>query len=193
MTKKNGLRTVVGLALFALVAAPAFASDFYAGGSLGQASTDVPSTSGSGISVDDSATGFKVFGGYNVIQYFAVEASYVDGASVSMNDTSSSTTASFDTSGFAFRAMGVLPVKEKFTLFADFGMYMWDTDATVSDGSFSASGSVADGTDPVYGIGMGWQVMPKGNLRVELERYQTSVEDVDMDVDMFSVGFAYKF
>jgi OOP family OmpA-OmpF porin len=193
----NGIKTfrvVVGLALMSLVAAPAFAGDFYAGGSLGQASTDVPDMGGvPGVSVDDSATGYKVFGGYNVIQYFAVEAAYVDGASMSMtmNDPTPLTT-SFETSGFAFRAVGVLPVKEKFSLFADFGMYMWDGDATVSDGSFSASGST-DGTDPVYGLGMGWQVMPKGNLRVELERYQTDAEGVDMDVDMLSVGFAYKF
>ena len=54
------------------------------------------------------------------------------------------------------------------------------------------SGST-DGTDPVYGLGMGWQVLPKGNLRVELERYQTDAEGVDMDTDMLSVGFAYKF
>jgi OOP family OmpA-OmpF porin len=191
MTKGSAVRTVVGLAVLSLAMAPAFAGEFYVGGSLGQTSADVPDVSGvPGVSVDDSATGYKVFGGYNMARYFALEGAYVDGASVEMN--MDPFTTSFETSGFAFRAMGVLPVREKFSLFADYGMYMWDGDATVSDGTETASGST-DGTDPMYGLGFGWQVMPKGNLRVELERYTTSADDVDMDVDMYSVGFAYKF
>jgi len=191
MTKGIGVRAVVGLALLSLAAMPALAGEFYVGGALGQTSTDVPDMSGvSGVSVDDSSTGYKVFGGYNVARFFAVEAAYVDGASVSVDMTDPTPfSASFETSGFAFRAMGVLPIREKFSLFADYGMYMWDGDVSVSG---VGSGST-DGTDPVYGVGFGWNVMPQGNLRVEMERYNTSDNDVDMDVDMYSVGFAYKF
>ena len=192
MTKGKGILTVVALALLSLAVTPVLAGEFYVGGSLGQASMDVPDTGGSGLNVDDSATGYKVFGGYNVAKYFSVEGAYVDGASVSMEDTTTPMTMSFETSGFAFRAMGVLPVREKFHVFADLGMYLWDGDATVNDGTTSASGST-DGTDPVYGIGMGWQVLPKGNLRAEYERYTASAEGTDIDTDMFSVGFAYIF
>jgi len=189
MTKK-ALWTVVGLALLSLAVTPVFAGEFYVGGALGQASTDVPEASGSGVTVDDSATGYKVFGGYNVAKYFSVEGSYVDGASVNID--AAPYTSSIETSGFAFRAMGVLPLRERLSLFADLGMYMWNGDATISDGNSTASGS-EDGTDPVYGIGMGWQVIPKGNVRVEIERYEASVEGTSMDTDMISVGFAYKF
>lgn len=191
---KKGLFAVAALALLALAVTPALAGEFYVGGALGQASTDTGVNSSPEVTVDDSSTGYKVFGGYNVMKYFSVEGAYVDGASVTMNvnDPSTPFSTSLETSGFAFRAMGVLPLREKLHLFADLGMYMWDGDATVSDGSFSASGST-DGTDPVYGIGLGWQVIPKGNLRVEIERYDTSVEGTSMDTDMISVGFAYNF
>lgn len=192
MTKAKGIFTVVGLALL-LAVTPALAGEFYVGGALGQASTDTGVNETPGVTVDDSSTGYKVFGGYNVMKYFSVEGAYVDGASVTMNASDPTPfSTSLETSGFAFRAMGVLPLREKLNLFADLGMYMWNGDATVSDGNFSASGST-DGTDPVYGIGMGWQVIPKGNLRVEIERYDTSVEGQSMDTDMISVGFAYKF
>lgn len=184
---------LVALAILSLAVTPVLAGEFYVGGALGQASTDVPEASGTGIDIDDSATGYKLFGGYNVAKYFAVEGAYVDGASVKMDMAGSEPfSSSFETSGFAFRAMGVWPVHEKVSLFADYGMYMWDGDATVSDGTFSASGST-DGTDPVYGIGLGWQAMPKGNVRVEIERYEASAEGVDLDTDMISVGFAYRF
>ena len=190
MTKAKGICTVVGLALL-LAVTPALAGEFYVGGALGQASTDVPGANQDpSVTVDDSSTGYKVFGGYNVVKYFSVEGAYVDGASVSMN--AAPYTSSMETSGFAFRAMGVLPLREKLHLFADLGMYMWNGDATVSDGSFSSSGST-DGTDPVYGVGLGWQVIPKGNLRVEFERYESSSEAGDLDTDMISVGFAYNF
>ncbi|HEX5041918.1 MAG TPA: outer membrane beta-barrel protein [Candidatus Polarisedimenticolaceae bacterium] len=192
MTNGKKLLAVVGLAVLSLAVTPVLAGEFYVGGALGQASTDVPgATSGSGLTVDDSSTGYKVFGGYDVAKYFAVEGAYVDGGSVKMND-SSSFSSSIETSGFAFRAMGVLPLREKLHLFADLGMYKWNADATVSDGFTTASGS-DDGTDPVYGIGMGWQVMPKGHLRVEIERYDVSAEGADLNTDMISVGFAYNF
>jgi len=191
MNKGKGLLAVVGLALLSLAVTPVLAGEFYVGGALGQASTDVPEANNSpGVTVDDSSTGYKVFGGYNVVKYFSVEGAYVDGASVSMN--AAPMTSSMETSGFAFRAMGVLPLREKLSLFADLGMYMWNGDATVSDGNSTASGST-DGTDPVFGVGMGWQVMPQGNVRVEIERYEASVEGVDMNTDLISVGFAYKF
>ena len=188
---RKGLWSVIALALLSLAVTPVLAGEFFVGGALGQASTDVPgATSGSGVTVDDSSTGYKVFGGYNVARYFSVEGAYVDGASVKMDAAPYS--ASLETSGFAFRAMGVLPLREKLSLFADLGMYMWDGDATINDGFSTASGST-DGTDPVYGIGMGWQAMKNGKVRVEIERYTTSSEGVDMDTDMISVGFAYNF
>jgi hypothetical protein len=33
----------------------------------------------------------------------------------------------------------------------------------------------------------------QGNVRVEIERYEASVEGVDMNTDLISVGFAYRF
>src|SRR6187402_2578567 len=83
------------LSLIAVTAAcPAtFAEDFdsgwYLGGNIGQAKSDIDSSRIAGnvldnsfnvqsISEDDSDTGFKVFGGYQVSKHFAIEGGYFD-------------------------------------------------------------------------------------------------------------------
>jgi len=180
-------------ALLLMTASAVNATGFYVGGSLGQTNSDASSLgvdSSSGVSVDESDTGFKVFGGYNFMKFFQVEAAYVDvsgpGAEMTVPEPVSMST---EANGFAVQAMGVLPLGLKFQLFADYGFFMWDGEARVSSaslGSFSASN---DGTDPKFGVGFGWNVIPKGQVRVEAERYALE----DLDLDMYSAGFAYRF
>ena len=186
--RKACLTSAAAIAVLLLVAAPAAnATGFYVGGSLGQTSSDTGSFDTAGMSVDDTDTGYKVFGGYNFMKFFSVEGGYVD---VSGPSASTSTESmSIDSNGFAVEAMGVMPIGLKFELFANYGFFLWDAEATVNSqtlGSFSASD---DGTDPKYGLGFAWNLIPKGQIRVELERYEVDV----MDMDMYSAGFAYRF
>jgi OOP family OmpA-OmpF porin len=191
MSKSSVLAVAIGLLLIAAPAANA--KGFYVGGSLGQTSADLGVTDSiaPNISVDDSDTGFKVFGGYNVAKYFAVEAAWVDVASFSLESTDpilpASITGSAD--GFAVEAMGILPLGKSFELFAEYGMYLWDGTTDISMDGQSLPSASTDGTDPTFGVGFSWQPMAKGQLRFEAERY--AIES--MDVDMYSVGFAYRF
>ena len=185
---------VVAIGILLLIAAPAAnAKGFYVGGSLGQTSADVgiSDSASSMISVDDSDTGFKVFGGYNVVKYFSVEASWVDVAQFSVDSTDPMLPASVsgEANGFAIEAMGILPLGASFQLFAEYGMYMWDGTTNMSFDGEQLPSMSDDGTDPTYGLGFAWQAFTKGQLRFEAERY--TIEE--MDVDMFSVGFAYRF
>jgi len=194
--RKMWIAATLAIAVVVLGAAPAaHARGFYVGGSLGQTSADMGfGSSTPGISVDDSDTGFKLLGGYNIVKYFAVEGSWVDVAGISMEASDpllGTMSASAEADGFAFEAVGILPIGKRFQLFADYGMYMWDGTTTVSASdplipSFSASD---DGSDPTYGLGFGWSVIERGTLRFEAERYEIET----MDVDMYSVGFTYSF
>jgi OOP family OmpA-OmpF porin len=185
------------VAALLLMAASVANAGFYVGGSLGQTSSDSGSLSeisGPGVSVDDSDTGFKVFGGYNVMKYFSVEAAYVDVTGPGFEMTGSEpVTMTTSADGFAVEAVGVMPVGAKMQFFAELGFFLWDGSAEISSPSFSASGDSGDGTDPTYGVGFGWNVIPKGQIRVEAERYAIGLADQDMDLDMYSAGFAYRF
>jgi OmpA-OmpF porin, OOP family len=75
MNKRMALN---GLALLGLLASTTVHAEtqrgFYVGAGIGQASIE---RDDSDFDADD--TGFKVFGGYNFNQYFALEATYLDG------------------------------------------------------------------------------------------------------------------
>ena len=193
---RQGFFKIATVAALLLMAASVANAGFYVGGSLGQTSSDSASlseVSGPGVSVDDSDTGFKVFGGYNVMKYFSVEAAYVDVTGPGVEVTGSEpVTMTSSADGFAVEAVGVMPVSQKMQLFAELGFFLWDGTAEVSSPSFSASGS-DDGTDPTYGVGFGWNVIPKGQVRIEAERYSIGMGGEDMDLDMYSAGFAYRF
>jgi len=175
----------------ALLATPAaLAGNFYVGGAIGQTSTDINGVNVSGVNVDDSDTGYKLFGGYSFFRNFAVEAGYVDVGQASIETTvpiQSSSSAEAD--GFALEAVGVLPLGERFELFAKYGWYMWDATVSASIQGLGTVSASDDGTDPTYGIGFGWNVTERGRLQLELERYEIDT----MDVDTYLVGYAFSF
>jgi OOP family OmpA-OmpF porin len=188
--RKISFTAVVALALLVIGAPAANAGGWYVGGSVGQTSADLGGSvnPGPGISVDDSDTGFKVLGGFNIMKFLAVEAAFVDVGQVSVDGTvqgiGSSVTAEAD--GFAVEALGIFPFANKFEVFAKAGLYLWDGDVAISGvGSFGD-----DGTDPTFGLGFGWNAFNRGQVRVEAERYTL---DFVGDVDMYSVGFNYRF
>jgi OOP family OmpA-OmpF porin len=180
----------------ALVATPAvLANGFYVGGAFGQTSADIDGASmqgfGSSVDVDDTDTGYKLFGGYNFMKHFSVEAGYVDVGESSIDATAGTLTSSMtaEADGFSASAVGILPIGERFNVFAKYGFYQWDAEVTASMtglGSFSASD---DGTDPTYGLGFGWNVSERSNLRFEADRYELDT----LDVDTYTVGYAFSF
>ena len=148
---------------------------FYLGLGAGDAAVDA-----SEGDFDESATAYKVFGGYNIgfipLVDFAVEASYVDFGSPSADNVNVDTTGinAFGLAGLSFGPFGV---------FAKAGMIDWDVD--VNAGSESGSNS---GTDPAYGLGAR---LAFGSFAV---RAEYEVYDFDVaDVEMISVSGVYTF
>lgn len=168
------------------LAAPAGAQStgFYAGGSVGRSTVDLcDDLNGLGLTgCDDSDTGFKLFGGYEINRNFAVELGFVDLGEISA--TGPGGTATAETDGFQVAAVGMLPINPQFGIFGKLGAYMWDLSASGPGGSLSD-----DGTDIMFGAGVSWRFMPQLSLRGEWERFDIGGDDVDL----LSVGLQFAF
>jgi OOP family OmpA-OmpF porin len=185
MSLTNLKRCIAGVLALALCNfASLVSAEGYIGGSAGITSVDVcDDLSGLGVtSCDDEDTGFKIFGGYKFNPNFAVEGLWADLGEVSATGPGGS--ASMEVDGFGAAAVGVIPLNEKFSIFGKVGAFMWD-----ASGGGGAAGSDDDGTDIMFGAGVGWNFTPKFGLRAEWERF-----DIDGDdVDFLSVGLQFNF
>src|SRR5262245_33441100 len=140
--------------------------------------------------VDGSDTGVKIFGGYQFNKNFGVEISYVDlgKASYSGNFFGTPVTGgSFETTGFNFSAVGIIPLNQSFELFGKIGVFAWEAKARDTTGGvpFSAKD---DGGDISFGIGATFNFTKNLSMRAEWERF----EAVD-SIDFLSLGVVFKF
>jgi OOP family OmpA-OmpF porin len=170
-------------ALLCIASLPAAAQGYF-GISTGSTAADFCSQfAGIGLtSCDDKDTGFKFFGGARVNPNLALELGWVDLGEVTA--TGPGGTARIAVDGLQFSVLGIAPVNERFHLFGKFGLYLWDA-------SVAAPGLALteDGTDIVFGFGLGWSMTDHVQLRAEWEKF-----DVDgVDIDMLSVGLQYNF
>jgi outer membrane immunogenic protein len=130
---------------------------------------------------DESDTGYKVFGGYNIgfipLVDFAVEASYVHFGNQSAGVESAEVTGlnAFGLAGLSFGPFGI---------FAKAGLIDWAVDT--NDGTYTNSES---GTDPAFGVGARL-AFGSFSVRAEYELYDL---DSDVEVDMVSVSGVYTF
>ena len=151
----------------------------YVGASLGQSDA----TSG-GASGDE--TSWKILGGYEFMKHLGVEGSYRNLGS--LNETFLTTTIEVDVSSLDVFGVGILPIGEKFDLFAKAGFAFIDVEATISDpqllGSISASTSE---TELAYGAGLNFKV-GKAAIRAEFETF-----NADSSFDMISAGGVFRF
>lgn len=203
-------KQLLPLALFTALgvgAAQAQDTGFYVGGSLGR--SDFQDFNGRDIdrgmaslgltsqtSTDDTDTGWKLFVGYQIMPYFAVEGAYTDFGDATARSFISAPPAvapltvhtNVEATAWTLSALGMLPLGNNFTPFVRLGVNMWDTDVSSSAGAFVASGS-SDGTDWVYGIGAMYRFTPNLSARAEWERYDFDRDDVDL----LSAGISWHF
>lgn len=176
------MKTIAALALAVVGLSPlAAAADgpWYAGAGAGQSEFDIGG-------FDDTATSWKIFGGYQFHDSFAVEIGYLDTGEAEESFAGETLTISAD--GATASLVGVLPIGEQFSLHARLGMFFWDVEAELDDGvtAFTASDS---GEDLYYGVGAGMKLGENAGLRLEYE-----IADVeDADVSMISLSVLFRF
>ncbi len=205
------------LLLFSTISLTTFAGEqgFYIGGSLGYTDSDLLSDSEEdaidrgiaewgavGVTAtyddDENDLGFKFFAGYNINEYFGVEAAYVNlgdvtaDASLSYLAETLTVDVEAEADGFSFAGVARYPIYDRTEVFAKVGLFVWeaDADASATFGGVTASESYEDdGTDIMFGFGASYAMTTNISVRGEWERYALD----DYDVDLFSVGVQYYF
>ena len=206
--------TVAFAALTACVGSTALAQDtlgWYGGANIGRTGVtidDARITSGlaaagfttNSISDRDRNTGFKVFGGYQINQNFAVEGGYFDLGKFgyTANTTPAGTlSGNMRVTGLNLDLVGSLPLFERFAAFGRVGVNY----ARTRD-NFSSTGAVgvidanpsANGTNYKLGLGLQYALSDAWSVRGELERYRVKDGVGNRGhIDMASVGLVYRF
>jgi hypothetical protein len=149
----------------------------YLGASLGQANIELDRNT-TGLDLDGDDTGFKLIAGIRPLDWFGIEASYVNFGEVKQGPLS---VEGDGITGFGVFFLPVGPVD----LFAKGGVISFDTDVKFRD-----LGNVRnDGTDFAYGVGVQFRLLSL-SVRAEYEMFE--IDDVD-DANMLSIGLTYTF
>lgn len=151
--------------------------------------------------MDRTDTGWKVFAGYRLGPFFAVEAAYVDlGKVTSVIRGNVADPAAFvadvvrvhpySVDGITLSAIGMRPIGPSLTAFARLGVFRWDADieAKVVPAGVPISTTGDSGTDGVFGVGLRF-APGRWGVQAEWERYKTGRNDVDL----VSISVVYLF
>jgi len=182
-------RKLLLLALVLAVATPAAMAGGYVGAGVGQSHFSTKEDAAD-INVSDNTTGWKVFGGWTIMKFFALEASYVDFGSI--EDKSGGVTIKTEATAYDAFAVGKIPIAFV-EPFVKIGYASVDSKATVS-----GSGSASDqGWDLAYGVGVGFNFAKKLHVRLEYEMFDVSPNydgvEPESDLYMISASAAWRF
>ena len=170
------MRNLIGiLGIAALFGTPSsFAGEAYVGASLGVLDLEDDSA---GTDFSDTTVSFKVFGGYDFNEYFALDLAFfstLDDA----EDTIFGVPIEVSLDAFVLRGVGAYPTSENFSLLGSIGY--WDGDA-------SALGASASEDGITLGIG--------GKYRFQAVSIRGEFEWFDSDDSIWTVllGIQYSF
>lgn len=213
MNLKNASSTL-GLITLAILASPlalAQESGWYGGANIGRGAATIDNARisnallGAGLTptliVDrDRDNGYKLFGGYRLNRFLAVEGGYFDLGNSGFTATTSPTgtlDGDIRLRGINLDLVGTLPLTDRFSVFGRVGAA-----ATRARDTFSGTGAVVV-TNPSpsqrdtllkAGLGMQYDFTESLGLRLEAERYRVNDAIGNKGhVDLVSVGLIYRF
>jgi len=183
------------LIVIVLLAMPASAGDrgFYVGGGLGLPSFDEADFNPEygTLRYQEESFGFKVFGGYQIIKFLAVEAGHTDYGNVMKRETTAWLVHKRMNVGihtWDASVVGLLPLGPKVGLFGKVGVASWNADVRVGTTNETEDQS-RDGTDMTYGLGV--DILFK-KLGVRFEGDWLMIPDTN-GAFMISVNLTYHF
>lgn len=183
----NFLKSSAALILLATLigsfCAQAEDAGWYLGASIGRSSVDEDLD---GATLDDDATAFRLYGGFDFNEYFGVEAQYIDFGTIEESASIGALTVNVDAdaNGFGLAGVGRLPLSEKFSLSGKLGFHAWDVDLTTNGIDDSDSDQ-----DLYLGAGAEFRFADTWRVVGEVERYTLD----DVDVLVFSLGARVRF
>jgi OmpA-OmpF porin, OOP family len=188
-TTKMITKILLVAGLLASGAAIAADNGIYIGASLGQArpSFDTPNAAiaaGAGITFDSSAYAYKVYGGYQLNQYFGVELIYHN---LGEYNIVGGVAGKADITGWGGALVGTAPLGKDVSLLGRFGMtHTRETFNVGSDNIWS----------PSFGIGLKYDFNPNLSARGEFEHFTkigSNDNTIGAHVNVWTLGLGYKF
>ncbi|MCW8844865.1 MAG: outer membrane beta-barrel protein [Gammaproteobacteria bacterium] len=138
----------------------------------------------SGLSFDDTDSGYQVFGGYKFMRFFALEARYSDFGSFSVMSFP------FDVTGYSLSAVGILPLGAgNWELFGQLGF--GQVDLSLPGESSSNEGVMSGGFGVRYNFTEQWSV--GGQINVYVWEDSSIGTTYDLAVSDSSITIQYAF
>ncbi|WP_027706845.1 outer membrane beta-barrel protein [Zooshikella ganghwensis] len=229
-------KTALFFAISSIVSTPLFAQDsinpyadektgFYLGLGAGAASYDDAYANEKDVydehSIPSTVNGYKslkytkrdglvkIFGGYRINKYFALEANYTKFADTEsdldinwLNIGRNTRSVDNEISGYGLKAVGIYPVSKNIELNASFGLMKWqiEEDITETDTIFGTThtSEKVKGTSKVFGLGASYNLTNNVAFGLDWERIN-DLGDKDKlafgetDVDTFTLSAKYTF
>jgi hypothetical protein len=179
--KTVGVAFAVALALG--FAADAGAQGVYVGGAYSWATIDIEDVDADLL--DDNASAYKLFLGYEFPKIVGIEAGYVDFGSYDVGEFEEVEGATIDASGWTAALTARIPLGKLFTVYGKVGYFMWDAELQAAD---DLGDLTDDGDDPFYGAGVRVN-LGKFSVLGEYEFYDAD----DYSNDLFSLGVRFTF
>lgn len=188
----------------ALAQGAADKSSVYLGLSAGQTKIDTGVTGLTGTAtLDETDTGYKIFGGLKIDSIWGAELQYVDFGKASLKGnngdqfnykgapyqfTANNTEVSLKAKSYGVAMLAGYDVSKVFRPFAKVGLHHWKSteSATSNAGSVSLSDS---GTDLFYGVGVQFSFTEKVAARIEAEQYKFDSDKVQLISAGLTVSF----
>lgn len=190
--KSKAVLAVLGFAAALALSLPAMAqmstSAFYAGGTLGKA-TSSEFCNQLGPTCDDQTQTWRILGGYQFNRYFSVEAGYHN-LGVSRDDDPAVLKSAEQK---AVELVGILsiPIGRDFAVYAKGGAYRSRIKGSLTGASFKESKTAG-----TFGLGVQWNYFEPLGLRVELQSYPRMgglSAGTETDIYVWSIGAVYMF
>ena len=149
---------------------------------------------------DNSSTGYKLFGGYQLNRNFAVEGGYFDLGRYNygfVTTPHASFTGDTRVRGLNLDLVGMLPVTDQFSVFGRVGAaYAQSRSNFARTGATLLSNAPTSRNDTNVKVGLGLQyaITEALAVRAEIERYRISDPVRNRgNIDMASIGLVYRF
>lgn len=145
---------------------------------------------------DETEPGGKIYGGYRLNKYFALEGALVGLGRFGEGTLGIGNGGEFGKGGLSAQAVGTLPIGKRGQFFGKAGAFFWSVSVKETCTTVNAVltcvdyGRFDEGVDFVYGTGFQYRFSDRWSGRIEWERYQDVGDD---DVDLGSISAIYSF
>jgi len=142
---------------------------------------------------DDESTGWKVFAGRDMSDYFGLELSYADAGEAKIVAPSTTPgTLNIRPTLLTVSAKLELPLGKRFSILGKAGMTYFRTD-NERTGVFRTLSSGDDGFEPSVGAGISMKVSKGLGIRAEWEHFNDATGNGSGNIDMVTASLLYHF